>query len=165
HNAPFGIPGGGGDFVTNVFVLRQRFDHPTFDLDDPIVTRGSKNENGDQTTLPDIANSRSTLGMFGSGYIEMLARQMTADLQKIRNGLAPGGSAELLTKGVSFGTLALRSDGTWYTSGVIGLPAPSVASTDAAHPPSLILRPFHQAGAAISIRQFTKNPMNHQHGI
>jgi hypothetical protein len=26
HNAPYGISGGGGDFVTNVFVLGQRFD-------------------------------------------------------------------------------------------------------------------------------------------
>ena len=40
--------------------------------------------------------------MFGSGFIEMLARQMTADLQAIRDGLAPGGSAALMSKGVSF---------------------------------------------------------------
>jgi hypothetical protein len=31
HNAPYGISGGGGDFVTNVFVLGQRFDFVTFD--------------------------------------------------------------------------------------------------------------------------------------
>src|SRR5262249_26152268 len=33
HNAPFGIPGGGGDIVGNVFVLGQRFDFATFDHD------------------------------------------------------------------------------------------------------------------------------------
>ena len=31
HNSPFGIPGGGGDVVANVFVLGQRFDFATFD--------------------------------------------------------------------------------------------------------------------------------------
>src|SRR5262249_3294995 len=31
HNQPFGIAGGGGDFVTNVFVLAQRFDFVTLD--------------------------------------------------------------------------------------------------------------------------------------
>jgi hypothetical protein len=31
HNTPFGIPGGGGDFVANVFVRGQRFDFATFD--------------------------------------------------------------------------------------------------------------------------------------
>src|SRR5712691_6753432 len=29
HNAPYGLSGGGGDFVTNVFVLGQRFDSLT----------------------------------------------------------------------------------------------------------------------------------------
>src|SRR5215469_8589646 len=30
HNMPYGIPGGGGDFVTGVFVMAQRFDFATF---------------------------------------------------------------------------------------------------------------------------------------
>src|SRR5262249_15170565 len=34
HNAPYGIVGGGGDFVTNVFVLGHRFDFATFDPND-----------------------------------------------------------------------------------------------------------------------------------
>ena len=37
----------------------------------------SPDETGLAVTLQTIANSRATLGMFGSGYIEMLARQMT----------------------------------------------------------------------------------------
>jgi CxxC motif-containing protein (DUF1111 family) len=32
-------------------------------------------------------------------------------------------------------------------------------------PPSLIIRPFHQAGNVISIRQFSNNAFNHHHGI
>lgn len=165
HNAPFGVPGGGGDFVTGVFVLGQRFDFATFDHADPIVTRGSQQENGQPATMQSIANFRATLGMFGSGYIELLAREMTADLQATRNALQPGQSAALSSKGVSFGQLARRADGTWDTSQVTGLPAPSLASSGASSPPDLLLRPFHQAGAVISLRQFSNNAFNHHHGI
>jgi hypothetical protein len=103
--------------------------------------------------------------LFGSGYIEMLARQMTADLQALRNGVAPGGSVALVTKGVSFGTLRRSADGTWNTSGVEGLSAGSLASANAASPPSLVIKPFHQAGAVVSIREFTNNAFNHHHGM
>src|SRR5580765_2726103 len=41
HNAPYGIVGGGGDFVTNVFVQAQRFDYATFDPKDTLPTRGT----------------------------------------------------------------------------------------------------------------------------
>lgn len=164
HNAPFGIAGGGGDIVANVFVLGQRFDFATFDGNESLPAGGAIDEGGRQVTLQSIANSRITPGMFGSGYIEMLARQMTADLQAARNALAPGRAATLVTKGVSFGTLARRADGTWDVSRVQGLAAPSL-STNGAVPPSLIVRPFHQAGNVISLRQFTNNAFNHHHGM
>jgi Di-haem oxidoreductase, putative peroxidase len=165
HNSPFGIPGGNGDIVGNVFVLAQRFDFANFDLNDPLPTVSSHDERGRIADLSMIANSRSTLGMFGSGYIEMLARQMTADLQSIRNGIAAGGAQPLVSKGISFGTLRRRADGSWDTSAVEGLPAPSLASSGPASPPNLIIRPFHQAGAVVSLRQFTNNALNHHHGI
>src|SRR2546423_11652071 len=41
HNAPYGISGGGGDFVTNVFMLGQRLDFATFDPDAKVPTRGN----------------------------------------------------------------------------------------------------------------------------
>jgi len=164
HNAPFGIAGGGGDFVTSVFVLGQRFDFATFDHSEGIPTKEAVDESGKFVTLDDIANSRATLGMFGSGFIEMLARQMTADLQAIRDSILPGGAAPLVAKRVSFGTLARNSNGTWDTSAVQGLAAPSLLST-ALSPPSLVIRPFHQAGAVVSIRQFSNNAFNHHHGI
>ena len=75
HNSPFGIPGGEGDIVANVFVLGQRFDFATFDPSDPAPTKSSVNEMSQNITPQDIANSRATVGMFGSGFIEMLARQ------------------------------------------------------------------------------------------
>ena len=39
HNAPYGISGGGGDFVTNVFVLGQRFDFATLDPADKLPSK------------------------------------------------------------------------------------------------------------------------------
>jgi len=165
HNAPFGIAAGGGDFVTNVFVLGQRFDFTTFDHDDVVPTRGALDESGRFPLLDEIANSRATLGMFGSGFIEMLARQMTAELQAIRGGIAPGGAADLIASRVAFGRLSRRADGSWDTSQVAGLAPQSLASSGPASPPSLIVRPFHQAGNVVSLRQFTNNAMNHHHGI
>lgn len=164
HAQPFGIVGGGGDFVANVFVLAHRFDFATFDHEDAIATRGSLMEDGRHALLDNIANSRATLGMFGAGYIEMLARQMTTELQAVRDAIPPGGSAALVAKGVSFGELRHNADGTWDASGVVGLPAPSVA-TSGTTGPNLIVRPFHQAGAVISLRQFTNNALNHHHGV
>src|SRR5207237_141740 len=83
HNLPYGLPGGGGDIVANVFVLGQRFDFATFDGNDAMPTRGVANEQGAPSQLQSIANSRATLGMSGSGFIEMLAQEMTRDLQAI----------------------------------------------------------------------------------
>ena len=162
HNLP--RSGGGGDIVANVFVLGQRFDFAEFDPTDSLATRGTVDESGKAAVLSDIANSRATLGMFGSGYIEMLARQMTAELQSLAAALAPGQSQELKTKGISFGTLTRRADGTFDTSALTGLSAGSVASSGQT-PPNLILKPFHQAGAVISLREFTNNAYNHHHGI
>jgi cytochrome c peroxidase len=165
HNSPFGLAGGGGDIVANVFVLGQRFDFATFDGFDGVPTRGTANEIGLAANLQTVGNSRATLGMFGSGYIEMLARQMTTDLQAIRDGTPPGGANALMTKGISFGTIARAVDGSWVTSGVEGLPAASLATAGAANPPSLIIRPFHQVGNVVSLRQFSNNAFNHHHGI
>ncbi|MBK9137851.1 MAG: thiol oxidoreductase [Verrucomicrobia bacterium] len=163
HDNP--VVGGNGDLVGNVFVLAQRFDFATFNLLDALPTCETVDERGQHTTQQTIGNFRATPGMFGAGYIEMLARQMTADLQAIRNRLKPGQTAPLVSKGVSFGTLTRRANGTWDTSKVQGLAAPSLVSVSATAPPSLILRPFHQAGHVISLRQFSNNAYNHHHGI
>ena len=163
HNVPF--VGGGGDFVANVFVLGQRFDALTFNANDAMPTRGAADEMGRQVTLQTAANSRNTLGMFGSGYIEMLARQITADLRGIRDSVAPGGSKALESKGISFGTLGRAANGSWDVSKVDGIAAVSLASSGPTDPPSLIIRPFHQAGRVVSLREFTNNAFNHHHGM
>jgi hypothetical protein len=165
HNKPFGTPGGSGDFTTGVFVLGQRFDFASFDAADAVSTRGSRDENGNLVTLDTIGNFRSTVGMFGSGYVELLAREITADLQTIRDAIAPGGSGLLQSKGIRFGTLKRNGDGSWDTSMVDGLPATSLASSGESNPPTLLIRPFHQAGAVVSLREFTNSAYNHHHGI
>lgn len=171
HNEPY--VGGGGDRVTEVFVLGQRFDFLTLDHADSMITKGALDERGQFVThnehplvgSEDFSDERKTIGMFGSGYIEMLARQMTADLQAIRDSTPPGYARALITKGVSFGTIIHNLDGSWDTSKVEGLPAPSLVTSGAGHPPSLIIMPFSQAGATISLRQFTNNAFNQHHGM
>jgi cytochrome c peroxidase len=163
HNQP--ISGGAGDLSTNVFVLGQRFDFATFNASDPIVTRGTLDERGIATTLQSIANSRATIDMFGSGYYEMLARQITADLQSTRDRIQAGETARLTSKGISFGALSRNPDGTWNTAAVEGLPPQSLASADAQHPPTLLILPFHQAGSTVSLRVFTNDAFNQHHGM
>jgi len=162
HNAP--VAGAGGDRVTEVFVLAQRFDHLTFDHSDGITTRGAADESGKFVTMDNATNDRKTIGMNGSGFVEMLARQMTADLQAERDATPPGNSRQLTSKGVSFGILTHKGDGTWNVSQVQGLAAPGLSSKGTT-PPSLIIRPLHQAGNVISIRQFSTNAFNHHHGM
>ena len=165
HNAPFGLAGGGGDFVTGVFVAAQRFDFASFGHDDFTMTKGAMDESGQFVELQNIGNYRATLGMFGSGFIEMLARQMTAEMQAIRDTTPPGARNSLFTKGISFGLISRDSSGNWDVSQVEGLPAQSLATSGPADPPSLVIQPFHQSGSVVSIRQFTNNAFNHHHGM
>ena len=140
HNEP--RVGGGGDFVANVFVLAQTLD--------PIT----ESVNGE------FSNERNTVGMFGAGPIEMLAREMTADLHNIRQiaitnaELSRGPvTMSLDSKGIHFGAITAHPDGTLDTSSVRGVDA------------DLIIKPFHQAGKVTSLREFTNNAMNHHHGM
>jgi len=124
-------PGGAGDFVANVFVLAQTLDPLTQDID---ATH---------------ANDRNTLGMHGAGPIEMLAREMTVELQAAAAGL-PDGIHTISAKGVDF-TIEVSGD--------------SVVATDGGVDADLIVKPFHQAGKVISLREFSTNAMNHHHGM
>jgi len=165
HNMPHGIVGGSGDFVTNVSLLGQRFDFITFDPADKLPTRGTVDEAGQPATLQTVADSRRTTGMFGAGYLEMLARQMTEELHRTRDAIKLGETRELTAKGVHFGSLTLTKQGLWNTSKVEGLGRLSLIAGDSTHPPSLVIRPWHQASNVVSIREFTNTAFNQHHGI
>lgn len=124
-------PGGAGDFVANVFVLAQTLDPLTQDID---ATH---------------ANDRNTLAMHGSGPIEMLAREMTVELQAAAAGL-PDGVHTISSKGVDF---------------QIEISGGSVVATDGGIDTDLVIKPFHQAGKVISLREFSTNAMNHHFGM
>lgn len=165
HNQPHGHSGGGGDFVTNVFLLGQRFDFVTMQQNDAVPLKGSVDERGQKVDMHSVANLRATTGMFGAGYLEMLARQITTDLQRIRDRLKPGQSLPLTSKGISFGTLSRTQDGLWDVSAVTGLSRLSLISSAAIDPPTLIIRPWHQAGNVISLREFSNTAFNQHHGL
>ncbi len=140
HNQP--RAGGGGDFVANVFVLAQAM-HPV-----------------GESISSEFSNERNTLGMFGAGPIEMLAREITFDLHAIRDQAIADAQASgeavtrpLVAKGVDFGWITALPDGALDTSGVEGVD------------PDLVIKPFHQSGVVVSIREFTVNAMNHHHGM
>jgi di-heme oxidoreductase (putative peroxidase) len=165
HNASAGVAGGSGDFVTNAFVMAERFDFVTFDRADRTVTGGSLDEAKGQATLRTIGNSRSTPNLFGAGYLEMLARQITQALQRTRDLIQPGLSKKLVSKGISFGTLARRVDGTWDTRRVEGLPSQSLLTSRPTGAPSLIVHPWRQSGSVVSLREFTNTAYNDHIGI
>jgi hypothetical protein len=139
HNKPYA--GGAGDFVANVFVLAQLTDPPT------------------ESVGPEASNERNTLGMNGSGAVELLAREMTADLRAIRDRAIAAAklgvpvTVTLRSKGVDFGTITARPDGSVDGSGVQGVDA------------DLVIKPFHQKGVVPSVRVFTNNAYNHHHGL
>lgn len=165
HRAPYSIAGGSGDIVANVFELAERFDFASFDRRDSGVTRGSVDERNRPVSLQTIGDSRATPGLFGAGYLEMLARQMTEDLRRIRDSIKPGQSGMLVSSGVSFGTLTRHRDGAWDTRAIEGLPPQSLVIATPTSKPSLIVRPWHQSGSAVSLREITNTSYNQHHGI
>jgi hypothetical protein len=82
---------------------------------------------------------------------ELIAIRTVASTQAQAGGAAV--TASLDTKGVNFGSIVANPDGTFDTTGVSGVNA------------DLIVRPFHQKGVVVSLREFTNNAMNHHHGM
>lgn len=134
--------GGNGDFALNVFVLAQAADPVTFDISAAST------------------NNRNTVGMHGTGAIEMLAREMSEELIAIREEALSDAvffddaqTRDLVAKGVNFGSITVFPNGMIDPSEIEGVDW------------DLIVKPFHQKGAVISLREFTNNAMNHHHGI
>ena len=140
HSVP--VPGGAGDFTVNVFV-NEGFVNADFD-----------------TVDPQFSNERNTNHLMGSGLVELLAREMTADLHAIRKAAlrearesGEAVTATLESKGIRFGRITAEPDG------ILDLHEIDGVDTD------LVIRPFSQKGVMTSLRQFGVNAMNQHHGM
>ncbi|PLW75652.1 di-heme oxidoredictase family protein [Cohaesibacter celericrescens] len=140
HNQP--NSGGAGEFVANVFTSEGVSD---FEFD---------------TLEAQFSNERGTPHLHGSGLVELLAREMTADLHALRRVAVDDARAtgqavavDLVSKGVDFGQLTVDPDGFIQIDKIEGIDH------------DLIVRPFSQKGVFTSLRQFSINAMNAHHGI
>ena len=136
------VLGGSGDFVANVFVS-EGFESAQFD-----------------STDSSFSNERHTTSLMGAGLVELLAREMTADLRVERDAAVSraraGGQdieADLVSKGVRFGALKAHPDG------LVDFDALDGVDSD------LTVRPFSRKGVFTSLRQFTINALNTHHGM
>lgn len=92
--------------------------------------------------------------LFGSGGIELLAREMTVELQALKAFAQanPGVVVDLLTKGVSFGEIVFDGD-TFDTTGVEGIDD------------DLVVRPFGRKGEFATMRAFDVEAMMFHFGM
>jgi len=126
--------GGAGDFVANTFNGTEVLDPVTTSID------------------PSLSNERNTTGMFGAGFLELLAREMTAELQAQAASYTAqsySGTVTLTSKGVSYDVK--------FKDGVIK----KAWGIDK----DLIVKPFGAGGTVASIRQFTVEAFNRHHGM
>jgi len=119
--------------------------------------RGAAGFGGDVVTRPD---SRDAPHLFGLGLKEMLADEITQDLRAIRDQAI--GEAKvtnspvtkpLNSKGINYGSLTARPDGSIDTSRIQGVN------------PDLRVRPFFAHGGKISIREFLVGAFNDEMGL
>jgi hypothetical protein len=92
--------------------------------------------------------------LFGSGGVELLAAEMTGDLQALaaEAEASPGTQIPLVTKGVEFGSIVFR-DGVLDTSEVVGIDG------------DLVVRPFGRKGEFPTVRAFDIEAMPFHFGM
>lgn len=119
--------------------------------------RGSAGFGGDVATRPD---SRDAPHLFGLGLKEMLADEITTGLRAIRRAALQQAQASgrpvtrrLLAKGIDYGRLTARPDGSLDTSGVRGVD------------PDLRVKPFFAHGGTLSIREFVAGALQDEMGL
>lgn len=119
--------------------------------------RGAAGFGGDVVTRPD---SRDAPHLFGLGLQEMLADEITEDLRAIRSQAITRARTQgqavnraLVSKGISYGSIRAKPDGSVNTSGVRGV------DTD------LRVRPFFAHGGTTSIREFVVGAFNDEMGL
>jgi mono/diheme cytochrome c family protein/uncharacterized protein (DUF697 family) len=119
--------------------------------------RGAAGAGGDVVTRPD---SRDAPHLFGLGLQEQLADEITKALRVIRADAASQAmtsgtavSRVLTAKGINYGVITARPDGTFDTLRVEGVD------------PDLRVRPFFAEGGTISIREFLVGAFNAEMGL
>jgi hypothetical protein len=127
-----GGPAGAGDAIDNAFL----------------------DGDGDR---PASALERNPPSLAGLGIVELLAREMTAELRRKRDGLVatgqPGTRIELVVKNVSFGTLALNDKGEIDSDDLQGVD------------PNLEVKPFGWKGHSASLYDFVEDELALHHGM
>ncbi|WP_226646606.1 di-heme oxidoredictase family protein [Microbulbifer variabilis] len=95
------------------------------------------------------------LFLFGTGGIELVAREMTFELQALKQNALdnPGTVVSLDTKSVNFGTIVADEDGNLDTSNVEGVDE------------DLVVRPFGRKGDVASAREFAMNALSFHMGM
>jgi hypothetical protein len=119
--------------------------------------KGGAGSGGDVFTRPD---SRDAPHLFGLGLVEMLADEITSTLRATRAQAVQAAqqaglpvSLPLVAKGITYGTIVGRPDGTVDTSGVSGVDADQR------------VRPFFAEGKTISIREFVVGAFHAEMGM
>lgn len=107
-----------------------------------------------------LATPRNPPSLVGSGLREIVAREMTAELQALRDDAiefsADAGYAvriDLLAKGIAFGFLTVHPDGEVDVTEVEGVDA------------DLVVRPFGWKGTFASVRDVAEDALNIHHGM
>lgn len=119
--------------------------------------RGSAGFGGDVVTRPE---SRDAPHLFGLGLKEMLADEITSDLRAIRaEAVAQSQQTNrdvtrpLRSKGIDYGQITVRPNGTVDTSRVSGIET------------NLRVKPFFHHGGTMSIREFVVGAFNDEMGL
>ena len=119
--------------------------------------RGSAGFGGDVFTRPD---SRDAPHLFGLGLKEMLGDEITTELRAVRaaarNAAQTSGhpvTSVLTSKGIDYGRITARPDGSLDVSEVVGVDA------------DLRVKPFFHDGATFSIREFVAGALNAEMGL
>ncbi len=108
----------------------------------------------------DSALARTPIALVGAGWVELVAREMTAELARIDRALVASARkdgarriARLVVMGVDFGVLAATSSGERDTSGVVGVDA------------DLVVRPFGHKGTFATLRDAVEDELAVHHGM
>lgn len=104
--------------------------------------------------------------LFGGGGVELLAKEMTADLQAVLEAARrspPGTVHPLDTHSVNFGVLTSLGGGAVDLSGIKGIGPADLSDRDPRH--VLVVRPFGRKGEAFSMRDFDRGAMQFHFGI